>query len=248
MKKNVTTITIMVMAMIIMIVSVAGCNTSCNKDTRYTLVPTETEVTEVTDVTDETMESVTGTTITTVTNVTTTTEATVTTTTDETVETVETNETTAAPTATPKPNYTNGDINFGNDESAASEYQGNNGGTVETTTPPTNKPEPTATPTPEPTATPTPEPTEAPKETTPDTGYAIVKVKVTTTVYDNDETTDTHNEVDYFEVEGWTSNYHSTSASDYNCKSVSGLVNNKYGAENVQGYSAKIVEVVRFTN
>ena len=91
--------------------------------------------------------------------------------------------------------------------------------------------------------------TEAPAETTPEVGYAIIKIKVTSTVYNDDETTDTHNEVDYFEVEASTSNYHSSNANDYsyNGKTVGNELANKYG-ENLVGYSAHAVEVVRFTN
>lgn len=295
MRKNVTTITILVLAIFIMIVGIAGCNTSCNTRPTSTLVPTSTVATETKTITGEviatsevdgskvviieteidgvkvTETSVVNTTenVTigdTVTVTTTTTVAPVdTTTTTNSTTTIPTNgnptgtssttttTTTTQATPTPKPNYGNNDINFGNDESAASDYQNNNGGTVETTTVPTNTPVPTATP--EPTATPTPEPTEAPTEPeptdppVPDTGYAIIKVKVTSNIYDNDEDVTTHQEVDYFEVEGWTSNYHSTTPSDYHYDGdiIASKMESKYG-DYLKGYSAKTVEVVSFTN
>jgi FtsZ-interacting cell division protein ZipA len=210
MKKNIVYITIMVMATIIIIASVAGCNTSCNNNkvpyekepitgeviatsevdgSKVAIIETEVngvKVTETSIVTDDKEVKI-GETITTSE---TTVETTVATTTTTPTTTTTTKETEATPT--PKPNYTNNDINFGNDESAASEYQGNNGGTVETTAAPTATPEPTATPvptaTPEPTATPTPEPTEtepAPTEPEPQTEYKTVTVKWNATDFDN---------------------------------------------------------------
>lgn len=208
MKKNIVYITIMVMATIIMIASVAGCNTSCNNNkvpyekepitgeviatsevdgSKVAIIETEIDgvkVTETSIVTDDKEVKI-GETITTSE---TTVETTVApTTVATTTPTTTTKETEATPT--PKPNYTNNDINFGNDESAASEYQGNNGGTVETTAAPTATPEPTATPvptaTPEPTAIPTPEPTEAPTEPEPQTEYKTVTVKWNATDFDN---------------------------------------------------------------
>lgn len=205
MKKNIVYITIMVMAIIIMIASVAGCNTSCNNNkvpyekepitgeviatsevdgSKVAIIETEIDgvkVTETSIVTDDKEVKI-GETITT-------TETTVATTVATTAPTTTTKETEATPT--PKPNYTNNDINFGNDESAASEYQGNNGGTVETTAAPTATPEPTATPvptaTPEPTATPTPEPTEAPTEPEPQTEYKTITVTWQASDFDNNE-------------------------------------------------------------
>ncbi len=127
------------------------------------------------------------------------------------------------------------------------------------TTPPTNTPKPTNTPvptaTPEPTATPTPEPTEAPTEPepndppVPDTGYAIIKVKATANIYVDDESTETYQVVEYYEVEGFTSNYHSTTPSDYHYSSdyIADQLEAKYG-ENLKGYSSKVAEVVSFTN
>lgn len=211
MKKNIVYITIMVMATIIMIASVAGCNTSCNNKVPYEKEPItgeviatsevdgskvaiiETEidgvkVTETSIVTDDKEVKI-GETITTSETTETTVAPTTVATTAPTTTTTTTKETEATPT--PKPNYTNNDINFGNDESAASEYQGNNGGTVETTAAPTATPEPTATPvptaTPEPTATPTPEPTEAPTEPEPQTEYKTVTVYWDAADYDNNK-------------------------------------------------------------
>lgn len=204
MRKKITIVLITVMA--IMIVALAGCNTSCSKNadadtsttealdgdiiaiteidgSKVAIIETEIDgvkVTETSIVTDDKEVKI-GETITTSETTVETTETTVAPTTVATTAPT-TKETEATPT--PKPNYTNNDINFGNDESAASEYQGNNGGTVETTAAPTATPEPTATPvptaTPEPTATPTPEPTEtepAPTETEPQTEYKTVTVK-----------------------------------------------------------------------
>ena len=212
MKKNIVYITIMVMATIIMIASVAGCNTSCNNNkvpyekepitgeviatsevdgSKVAIIETEIDgvkVTETSIVTDDKEVKI-GETITTSETTTETTVATTVATTAPTTTTTTTKETEATPT--PKPNYTNNDINFGNDESAASEYQGNNGGTVETTVAPTATPEPTATPvptaTPEPTTTPTPEPTEAPTKPEPQTEYKTVTVKWRATDFDNNE-------------------------------------------------------------
>ena len=216
MKKNIVYITIMVMATTIMIVSVAGCNTSCNNNkvpyekepitgeviatsevdgSKVAIIETEIDgvkVTETSIVTDDKEVKI-GETITTSETTKTTVAPTTVATTAPTTTTTTTKETEATPT--PKPNYTNNDINFGNDESAASEYQGNNGGTVETTAAPTATPEPTATPvptaTPEPTATPTPEPTEAPTEPEPQTEYKTVTVKWSATDWDNNKYTGT---------------------------------------------------------
>lgn len=205
MRKKITIVLITIMA--IMIVALAGCNTSCNKKptetetfigkvvetseingSKVAIIETEVngvKVTETSIVTDDKEVKI-GETITT----SETTETTVApTTVATTTPTTTTKETEATPT--PKPNYTNNDINFGNDESAASEYQGNNGGTVETTAAPTATPEPTATPvptaTPEPTATPTPEPTEAPTEPEPQTEYKTVTVYWDAADYDNNK-------------------------------------------------------------
>lgn len=213
MRKKITIVLITIMA--IMIVALAGCNTSCSKNadadtsttealdgdiiaiteidgSKVAIIETEVngvKVTETSIVTDDKEVKI-GETITTSETTTETTVATTTTTT--TTPTTTTKETEATPT--PKPNYTNNDINFGNDESAASEYQGNNGGTVETTAAPTATPEPTATPvptaTPEPTATPTPEPTEtepAPTEPEPQTEYKTVTVTWRATDCDNNK-------------------------------------------------------------
>lgn len=211
MRKKITIVLITIMA--IMIVALVGCNTSCNKNadaetsttealdgdiiaiteidgSKVAIIETEIDgvkVTETSIVTDDKEVKI-GETITTTE---TTTETTVApTTVATTTPTTTTKETEATPT--PKPNYTNNDINFGNDESAASEYQGNNGGTVETTAAPTATPEPTATPvptaTPEPTATPIPEPTEtepAPTEPEPQTEYKTVTVNWHATDWDN---------------------------------------------------------------
>lgn len=216
MRKKITIVLITVMA--IMIVALAGCNTSCSKNadadtsttealdgdiiaiteidgSKVAIIETEVngvKVTETSIVTDDKEVKI-GETITTTETIVETTETTVApTTVATTAPTTTTKETEATPT--PKPNYTNGDINFGNDESAASEYQGNNGGTVETTAAPTATPEPTATPvptaTPEPTATPIPEPTEtepAPTEPEPQTEYKTVTVKWRATDFDNNE-------------------------------------------------------------
>ena len=210
MKKNIVYITIMVMATIIMIASVAGCNTSCNNNkvpyekepitgeviatsevdgSKVAIIETEIDgvkVTETSIVTDDKEVKI-GETITTSETTVETTVAPTTVATTTTTPTTTTKETEATPT--PKPNYTNNDINFGNDESAASEYQGNNGGTVETTAAPTATSEPTATPvptaTPEPTAPPAPEPTEAPTEPEPQTEYKTVTVKWNATDFDN---------------------------------------------------------------
>lgn len=216
MRKKITIVLITIMA--IMIVALAGCNTSCNKNadadtsttkaldgdiiaiteidgSKVAIIETEIDgvkITETSIVTDDKEVKIGETITTTETTTETTVAPTTVATTTPTTTTTTTKETEATPT--PKPNYTNNDINFGNDESAASEYQGNNGGTVETTAAPTNTPEPTATPaptaTPEPTATPIPEPTEtepAPTEPEPQTEYKTVTVTWNATDYDNNK-------------------------------------------------------------
>lgn len=252
MKNRVNYIAIMVLATFIMIVSVAGCNTSCNKKPTASLVPTETEtfvgivvetseingskvaiieteidgvkVTETSVVTSDTDvkvgESVVvttttnGTTVVDTNNGTTSGDTTVNNTsgtttiptngnptgnTTQTTPTTTTTTQTTVATPTPKPNNTSDDINFGNDESAASSYGDQHNTTVETTAAPTNTPvptatstpKPTATPTPEPTATPTPEPTATPTpeptEPEPQTEYKTVTVTWNATDYDNNK-------------------------------------------------------------
>ena len=216
MRKKITIVLITIMA--IMIVALAGCNTSCNKKPTASLVPSETEtfigkvvetseingskvaiieteidgvkVTETSIVTSDTEVKI-GDTVNVTTTVTTAPEnstenntsanntsnntsgtttiptngnptADPTTTTTTAAPTTTTTTQTTVVTPTPKPNNTSGDINFGNDESAASSYGDQHNTTVETTVAPTNTPVPTATSTPKPTATPTPEPTATP--------------------------------------------------------------------------------------
>lgn len=247
MRKKITIVLITIMA--IMIVALAGCNTSCNKKPTASLVPSETEtfigkvvetseingskvaiieteidgvkVTETSIVTDDKEVKI-GETVNVTTTVTTapenstenntsanntsnntsgtttiptngnpTTDPTTTTTTAAPTTTTTTQTTVATPT--PKPNNTSGDINFGNDESAASEYGDQHNTPVETTAAPTNTPVPTATPTPEPTATPTPEPTATPTpepeptKPEPQTEYKTVTVNWHATDWDNNE-------------------------------------------------------------
>ncbi len=208
MRKKITIVLITIMA--IMIVALAGCNTACNKNadaetsttealdgdiiaitevdgSKVAIIETEVngvKVTETSIVTDDKEVKIGETITTTETTTETTVAPTTVATTTPTTTTTTTKETEATPT--PKPNYTNGDINFGNDESAASEYQGNNGGTVETTAAPTATPVPTATP--EPTATPVPTETEpAPTETEPQTEYKTITVTWQASDLDNNE-------------------------------------------------------------
>ena len=86
-------------------------------------------------------------------------------------------------------------------------------------------------------------------ETTPDIGYAIIKVKVTSNIYNDEETTDSHKEVDYFEIEGYTTNYHSTYIYDYHYDSdiIGDKLLEKYG-DNLINYSSRVYEIIRFTN
>ena len=253
MRKKITIVLITIMA--IMIVALAGCNTSCNKKPTASLAPSETEtfigkvvetseingskvaiieteidgvkVTETSIVTDNKEVKI-GETVNVTTTVTTAPEnstenntsvnntsnntsgtttiptngnptADPTTTTTTAAPTTTTTTQTTVVTPTPKPNNTSGDINFGNDESAASSYGDQHNTTVETTVAPTNTPvptatstpKPTATPTPEPTATPTPEPTATPTpkptEPEPQTEYKTVTVKWRATDFDNNE-------------------------------------------------------------
>lgn len=91
--------------------------------------------------------------------------------------------------------------------------------------------------------------TKAPTKV-PSKGYAIVKVKVTSNIYNDDEGTECHKEVDYFEIKAWTKKYHSKTASDYhyNTDDVADKLDKKYGADYVKGYSSTVSEVVKFTN
>lgn len=238
---------IMVTILVIMVaISVVGCYTSCNKEPDYTLVPTTTTTTQET--TEATTEATT-----------TTTQETTVETTETTIETTETSETTAETTV--ESNYKNNDIDFGNDKKAAETHKDNKGGKVTTTKAPSKKPatstkKPTAVPTKKPATTKaptnTPKPTEKPKPTAtpvPSKGYAIVKVKVSSTVYVDDESDETEKKVDYFEVEATTSKWHTKTLSSYkyNGKTIDKKLRNKYG-NNLQGYSAKVVEIVKFTN
>ena len=113
----------------------------------------------------------------------------------------------------------------------------------------TNTPVPTATP--EPTATPTPESTEAPTETDPEIGYAIVKVKITASIYVDDESVETYQVVKYYEVEGYTNNYHSTNIYEYyyDGSIIGDYLIDEYG-ENVQGWSSSVgvYEIICFLN
>lgn len=98
----------------------------------------------------------------------------------------------------------------------------------------------------------TPKPTEKPKPTAtpvPSKGYAIIKVKVTSNVYVDDESDETEKKVDYFEVKAYTKKYHSKKPSDYHYDGdiITDKVEKKYG-NNLKGFSAKNVEVIKFTN
>ncbi|MBE7070724.1 MAG: hypothetical protein E7386_09540 [Ruminococcaceae bacterium] len=139
--------------------------------------------------------------------------------------------------------------------------------TPTTTKAPSKKPEPTkkpATSTKKPTAVPTkkpaatkaptntPKPTEKPKPTAtpvPDKGYAIVKVKATSRVYIDDESDETEKKVDYFEIKAYTKHYHSKKTSDYHYDGdiITDKLEKKYG-NRLQGFSARTVEVIKFTN
>ncbi len=206
-----------------------------------------------------------------ITTTTTTTEATTTTTVETTVETkettTETSETTEETTetienstieSTVESNYKNNDIDFGNDKNAAETHKNHNGGTVKPTKAPdkkpasTKKPEPTKKPATTKAPTNTPKPTEKPKPTAtpvPSKGTAIVKVKVTSHVYVDDESDEVEKHVDYFEIEATTSKWHTKTLSSYkyNGKVIDKKLSNKYG-DNLQNYSAKVVEIVKFTN
>ena len=264
MKKKFTLITALTMSSMILMIALVGCNTSCNTQpsaitseesfetaiidgSAIAIIETEINGSKATETSF--INKDTGTSSSSQTGDTVTSESTKGTENSNSNDSTDTQSTTTQTTtvqnnsnATNTPKPTNTPVPTTNQKN-----------TPTPTKAPTNKPEPTATPvptaTPEPTATPTPEPTEVPKETTPSTGYAIIKVKVTSTVFIDDESTETEKKVDYFEVEGWTSNYHSNTASDYsyNGKDVGNKVNAKYG-DNLGGYSAKAVEVVRFTN
>lgn len=237
MRNRATYIMVLTMVTIIVAISVAGCF----KEEKYQLVPTSETTTseETTEATTTTTEETTSET---------TMETTVETT-EETTEVTEatTAETTKAPTttkkkSTPKPNYKNKDIDFGNDKKAAETHKDHNGGKVTATKAPTKKPNPTNTPKP----TSTPKPTATP---VPSKGTAIIKVKVTSTVYVDDESDEVEKKVDYFEVEGTTKKWHSKKPGDYtyNGKTIGNKISKKYGS-NLQGYTAKAVEVVKFTN
>jgi len=249
MKNRATYIMIITIAMIMTAISVGGCFTSCNSEPTYELVPTTT----------------------------TTTEATTTTTVETTVETkettIETSETTEETTetienstieSTVESNYKNNDIDFGNDKGAAETHKNHNGGTVKPTKAPDKKPastkKPNPTKKPDPTKAPeatkaptnTPKPTEKPAPTAtpvPSKGTAIVKVKVTSQVYVDDESDETEKKVDYFEIEATTKKYHSKTLSDYHYDSnvIEQKLEKKYG-DNLRNYSSKISEIVKFTN
>ena len=238
---------IMVTILVIMVaISVVGCYTSCNKEPDYTLVPTTTTTTQET--TEATTEATT-----------TTTQETTVETTETTIETTETSETTAETTV--ESNYKNNDIDFGNDKKAAETHKDNKGGKVTTTKAPSKKPatstkKPTAAPTKKPATTKaptnTPKPTEKPKPTAtpvPSKGYAIVKVKVTSHTYVDDESDEVEKHVDYFEIKAYTKKYHSKKPSDYHYDGdiITNKMEKKYG-NSLQNFSAKTVEVIKFTN
>lgn len=244
MKNRATYIMIITIAMIMTAISVGGCFTSCNSEPTYELVPTTTITTEATTTT-------------------TTQETTVETTAETTETTTETIENSTIE-STVESNYKNNDIDFGNDKGAAETHKNHNGGTVKPTKAPdkkpasTKKPEPTKKPdptkAPEATKAPTntPKPTEKPKPTAtpvPSKGTAIIKVKVTTHVYIDDESDETEAKTDYFEIEATTKNYHSKKLSDYHydSKVIGKKLTNKYG-DNISNFSAKTVEIVKFTN
>lgn len=241
MKNRAIYIMILTMIVIMVAVSVAGC---FNNEEKFQLVPTSETITEET-ITEATTTKTSETTV--ETTIETETIETTVETSETTIET-EPTETTKAPTPTkkkatptPKPNYKNKDIDFGNDKGAAETHKNHNGGTVKPTKAPTKKPEPTNTPKP----TSTPKPTATPK---PSKGYAIIKFKVTSHVYVDDESDDTEKKVDYFEFKCVTSKWHSKTLSDYklvNSSAIKDAMNKKYG-DRLVNYSAKHVELVKF--
>ena len=72
---------------------------------------------------------------------------------------------------------------------------------------------------------------------------------MSSTVYVDDESDETEKKVDYFEIEATTKKYHSKTLSDYHYNSniIGQKLAKKYG-DNLQGYSSRIVEIVKFTN
>lgn len=250
MKNRATYIMIITIAMIMTAISVGGCFTSCNSEPTYELVPTTTITTEATTTTTTQETTVETTAETTETTVETTTETIENSTLESTVES----------------NYKNNDIDFGNDKNAAETHKENKGGKVTTTKAPAKKPA-TSTKKPEPTKKPattkaptnTPKPTEKPKPTStpkptatpvPSKGYAILKFKVTSHVYVDDESDDAEKKVDYFEFKCVTTKWHSKTLSDYklvNSSAIEDAMDKKYG-DRLVNYSSKKVEIVKFTN
>lgn len=91
--------------------------------------------------------------------------------------------------------------------------------------------------------------TKAPTKV-PSKGYATVKFKVTSYVYVDDESDETKQKTDYFEIKCYTTKYHSKKLSDYKLvdkNAISDKVTGKY-SNNLSNYSAKPVEIVKFTN
>jgi len=187
----------------------------------------------------------------------TTTETTVETT-ETTVETSETSETTENTTTSEESSATKGTTKATNKTPTKTQEKKTTKPASKSATkaPATSTKKPTATPTKKPAATKaptnTPKPTEKPKPTAtpvPDKGYAIVKVKATSRVYIDDESDETEKKVDYFEIKAYTKHYHSKKTSDYHYDGdiITDKLEKKYG-NRLQGFSARTVEVIKFTN
>ncbi|MBE7069695.1 MAG: hypothetical protein E7386_04275 [Ruminococcaceae bacterium] len=187
----------------------------------------------------------------------TTTETTVETT-ETTVETSETSETTENTTTSEESSATKGTTKATNKTPTKTQEKKTTKPASKSATkaPATSTKKPTATPTKKPAATKaptnTPKPTEKPKPTAtpvPEKGYAIIKVKVTSHAYIDDESDEVEKHVDYFEIKAYTKKYHSKKPSDYHYDGdiIADKMEKKYG-NNIQNFSAKNVEVIKFTN
>lgn len=236
MRDRVTYIAILSLSVFIFTSSVIGFTTSCDNISKTSLIETsktESQPTE-TQAIETTVEVTTTEEISTTTTDGETTSEEATSSEETTTTTKENKSTTKATKATAKPT-TKTTAKSTAKETAKSSTKSTTKSTSKSTTKATTKETTKAT-----TKATTPKPSK---------GYAIVKVKTTSRVYVDDESDETEKKVDYFEIEATTKKYHSKTPSDYhyNGDVITNKLEKKYG-DNLQGYSAKIVEVVKFTN
>ena len=237
MRDRVTYLALLTLSVFIFTSSVIGFTTSCDNISKTSLIetsktesqPTETQSVETTPEVTATEEISTTTTD----GETTSEEAT---SSEETTTTIKENKsTTKATKATAKPT-TKTTAKSTAKETAKSTTKSTTKSTSKSTTKATAKETTKAT-----TKTATPVPSK---------GYAMIKVKVTSNVYVDDESDETEKKVDYFEIKCVTSKWHSKSVSDYKAcdkNAVDTKLHKKYG-DNLSNYSAKFVEVVKFVD